>query len=439
MKHRRALITLSLLLACGGDRVPTVVGPPHPPSTLPDGVHALAGVAAAQSTADLQPLRVIIGDARFVALGESTHTSGGYYAMKARIIRFMIEELGFRAVAWETPWLEAEAARRYVATCEGSPEAALGSLFGVWRDTHTRDLLRWLCERNRANPSDPVTFFGFDIQEPWKSVPAVQQFVQRVAPGDTRADPLRRCLGGSSSSMNAFYSSQEFRDHISGVRNHAANDACMATLTSLESWITGNAAAFEAGTSAADVERVRLALIALRAMQEQLWIPDPGGYSARDGGMATLLRRLQMLYAPGQRTAVWAWNWHIALRYQDVFGWNDDRAERLPRQGGRSMGSYLHEALGDDYLPIALIGHRVLTWSPSSTPPVTQSMEAVERRLLELGRPYLLADLRRAIPGTLLPAGRVWQISQEWADPYAQFGALIWLEHSPAMTSVPAP
>jgi len=415
-----------------------VVEPPPLPTTMPAGVYELAGVAPSLATTDLQPLKDIIGDARFVALGESTYTSGGYYAMKARIVRFMVEEMGYRAVAWESPWLEAEAARRYVATCQGTPEAALGSLFGVWRDTHTRDLLRWLCERNQANPADPVTFFGFDIQEPWRSAPAVQHFVQRVAPGDTRAEPLRRCLGATAAGMFEFYSSQQYRDHVNGVRDAAANTACMNGIAALEAWIADNAALFTAATTPTDVEKARLALIALRAMQEQIWIPDPGGYTARDGGMATLLRRLHALYTPGQKTVIWAWNWHIALRYQDVHGWNDNPAASLPRQGGRSMGSFLEEALGADYLPIALVGHRVHTWSAATTPPVTQSLEAVERRFAALGRPYLLADLRQPIPGTLLPAGRTWQISQEWGDPYRQFRALIWLEHSPAMTQVAA-
>src|SRR5215203_6131502 len=69
-----------------------------------------------ESTADLEALRPMIGDASVVALGESYHTSGGLYVMKHRIFRFLVEKMGFRAFSIESYWEGAEAAARYVQT-----------------------------------------------------------------------------------------------------------------------------------------------------------------------------------------------------------------------------------------------------------------------------------------------------------------------------------
>ncbi len=421
---------------------PPVTPPPPPPiipppSNLPAGVYALAGTDATLPYTDLEPFRNIVGTKRFVALGESTHTSMGYYQAKSRLIRFMVEQMGFRVVAFESPWLEALPTARYVASCTGTPEQALTGLFRVWRDHTVRELLRWLCEYNRAHPTDPVTFFGFDIQEPWKSAPAVEQFVQRSAPDQLiRVDLLRRCLGATHGS-DQFYLSEDYRNHAAGIRNTPAHEDCLRGINEMEAWIAANAPALQSATSAAAVEEARLSLIALRAYESALWVPEPGGYQARDYGMAELMRRVHALHTPGKKTVIWAWNWHIARRYEEVRGFDDDPNRLVPRQGARAMGSFLSDALGADYLPIGLIGYRVLINSGGTTPPLQNNPQSVEKRLHDLEVPYLLVDLRQPLPETLLPGGRTYQVSQEWGDPYRQFDALLFLEYSPPMAYVP--
>jgi erythromycin esterase-like protein len=412
--------------------------PPPPPPALPAGVYALAGLSPSLPHDDLAPFRAIVGDARFVALGESTHMSAGYYQAKARLIRYMVEEMGFRAVAFETPWIEGSTASRYVASCTGTPEQAVNSMTVVWRDVSVRDMLRWLCEYNQAHPADPVVFFGFDIQEPGWGAPAMREFLVRVAPGEvTRAAPLERCLGAGYRGLADYYRSTEFQDHAAGRRDVTANQQCMAAIADLEAWIAANADALERATSVAAVEEARLTLLALRAWQEQLWIPDPGGYQARDRGMAETLRRLHALRAPGRKTVVWAWNWHIALRYDEVRGFDGDPSRVVPRQGARAMGSFLRDALGADYLPIGIVGYDVRVPGTGS-PPIPTHALSVERRLHELGRDHLLVDLRQPVGGTLLPPGTTYSVSQEWGDPYRQFAALLFVDESPAMTLVGA-
>jgi erythromycin esterase-like protein len=287
-----------------------------------------------------------------------------------------------------------------------------------------------------------VTFFGFDVQDPWKTGPAARAFVRRAAPADAallaRAEGLLRCLGAAAGS-DEWFRSQQYRDHAEGRRDAAAHGACLDAIAGVERHLADDAAALERATSPAEVEEARIALASLRAWEQQLWVPDPGGYQARDQGMAELFRRLLALRAPGRRAVIWAWNWHIARRYEEVRGFDDDSLRAVPRQGARAMGSFLHEALGAAYLPIGLVGYRVEINSGGVAPPLQTHPLSVERRLQALRRGYLLVDLRRPVADTLLPAGRRLQVSQEWGDPYRQFGALVFLEHSPPMTYVTVP
>ena len=79
------------------------------------------------SSDDLAPLRRMVGKATVVGLGEGWHTSGGFYKMKHRIFRDLVENMGFRAFGIESHWVSGEKANQYVQTCEGSPEEALDS------------------------------------------------------------------------------------------------------------------------------------------------------------------------------------------------------------------------------------------------------------------------------------------------------------------------
>ena len=73
---------------------------------------------------DIDFLRDLVGDARIVALGENTHGTRDFFEMKARILRFLVEEMGFNTFAIEATWPESLLVDRYVRTGEGDPAAA---------------------------------------------------------------------------------------------------------------------------------------------------------------------------------------------------------------------------------------------------------------------------------------------------------------------------
>jgi len=71
--------------------------------------HPLTG-----ATSDYDPLMQLIGDARFVLLGEATHGTHEFYWARAEITKRLITEKGFVAVAVEADWPDAYRVNRYV-------------------------------------------------------------------------------------------------------------------------------------------------------------------------------------------------------------------------------------------------------------------------------------------------------------------------------------
>ena len=102
----------------------------------------------------LEALEEIIGDARIVLIGESSHGTHEFYEARAEITKWLIEEKGFCAVAAEADWPDAYRVNRYVRGLggDGSATEALSGFerfpAWMWRNVVVRDFVDWLHAHN---------------------------------------------------------------------------------------------------------------------------------------------------------------------------------------------------------------------------------------------------------------------------------------------------
>ena len=85
-------------------------------------------VEAERGFADLARLKEVIGGARIVSLGESTHGSREIFQMKHRLMRYLAEEKQFTVFAIEANMPEARRVNAYVLTGRGDAKTALAGI-----------------------------------------------------------------------------------------------------------------------------------------------------------------------------------------------------------------------------------------------------------------------------------------------------------------------
>ncbi len=142
---------------------------------------------------DLEPLRRSIGDADIVGLGESTHGAAEEITLKHRTLRYLVERMGFRSIAWEDDWTTGLQINAYIRTGEGDLDEIVGQMSPQWPSREVKDVLQWLRQYN-AGRSDNVQFVGVEyylLRAP--AYDAVDPYVARVAPD--KLPELRRHLG----------------------------------------------------------------------------------------------------------------------------------------------------------------------------------------------------------------------------------------------------
>ena len=137
---------------------------------------------------DYDPLMKMIGDARFVLLGEATHGTHEFYRERALITRRLIEEKGFDAVVLEADWTDAYRVNEFVqgASRDRTAEQSLSGFTRfpqwMWRNTDFRDLVDSIHSSNASGKPEKARtgVYGMDLYGLSESVPAVVEYLKRV-------------------------------------------------------------------------------------------------------------------------------------------------------------------------------------------------------------------------------------------------------------------
>ena len=127
----------------------TVIAEERNIEDLREVAHPLTGART-----DYDPLLKLIGDAKFVLLGEATHGTHEFYKARAEITKRLIQEKGFTVIAWEADWPDALRINRYIQG-RSADQTALESLGDfkrfpswMWRNADILDLVGWLRSHN---------------------------------------------------------------------------------------------------------------------------------------------------------------------------------------------------------------------------------------------------------------------------------------------------
>ena len=310
---------LPLAQSCGGDpAAPADEVPPAEPPSIPAEATAWIGSNSVPFDGphlslphtDIAFLREVVGDARIVSLGENTHGTRDFFEMKARILRFLVEEMGFDAFAIEATWPEANRLDQYVRGGEGDPEVLLSGLyFWTWNTESVLEMIEWIRDHNEAGGD--VGFYGVDMQYPGMAVHNVVEYFGAVDPDRTPQVSTRvDCLGRYANDPAGLFPDPNYRAQADSYRA-----ACGASLDEVRELLLANRDAYEAVSGE---EGFAVALQSLRvAVQYHLSVT---GDQTRDESMAENTIWIDERLGPDSRMVLWAHNFHVS-KQPGAQGW----------------------------------------------------------------------------------------------------------------------
>ena len=352
---------------------------------LPAGVTVVSGLDPLHDSEDLSPIAGMIGSASLVGIGESVQLSNSYAAAHHRIIRYLVEEQGFRVLGVESSRAMAKSVGDYVDSCSGDPaELVQTNLHVIYRSPEFVSLLEWLCEYNQLHSDDKVRFYGFDIigQAPFDA-PRLVEFLELVMD----EEPLNDLQPGI-----------DLCPLVTQPAHNAEFNSCIDALDAVDEYLQINEDAIVAATSEHDLQWAWIHSIGLRGSAGYQFLEQQPGdmpiaWAARDRALAAIITRLRPLVFDDAKMVLWAHNAHVAKETEHLRTIIPSESQDI-LWGVKSMGQRLLEISGD-YAAIGMTSHRL--YDDVSEFPLPDSPEGLDQPYLadllnEYGHDTLLLD-----------------------------------------------
>ena len=312
---------------------------------------------------DLESIREMVGAARVVGVGESDHGIREFLNLRQRIVEFLVQRMGFTAVALESGLPESKIVYDYV---EGGAEPP-----HLWDDGLTwqmsmfsdnRRLIEWMRAYNQ-NPihKRKIHFYGMDIagaKGTW--LPALGQvltYLDKVEPKFAREMrerllPLAEKFARPGPTATDFNASNGAYSELS----LPDRNAIAAGISELSDRFDLLRVAYLAASTPEEYDWARQ--IALNLRYADTLVTDYEArnrenaiWNARDMAMAENVRWMEGREGPAGGVIVLAHNGHVQMITSIAVD---------PKQA--VMGEFLHSLLGDDYPNIGFTFNQGAKW-----------------------------------------------------------------------------
>lgn len=399
--------------------------------------------------AELGALIDQIGDARVVLLGEATHGTSEFYAMRTRITSELIMRRGFNIVAIEGDWPDAARVDHHVRALDfpvRDDSAFTRFPTWMWRNREVVELIAWLKSHNGLvdDPDRQVGFYGLDLYSLYKSLDAVLHYLSDVDPQAAKIARERyACLSPWERDPALYGRAAISRGYAECERPVVAvlRDLLERRLEYSES---GGDRFLDAASNAHLVA-------AAEEYYRVMYYGGPASWNLRDQHMFDTLERLLAFRGASAKAVVWAHNSHVG----------DARATEMgAARGEHNIGQLCRQNLGEEAFLIGFGTHEgtvaaATEWGgPMQVKKVRPSHPSSYERLFhDSGVPAfllpLLHPLRQAVRDELAAPrleraiGVIYRPETELQSHYFQaalpwqFDAYVWFDETNAVSALP--
>lgn len=421
---------------------------------------------------DLEPIAAVIGDARIVQLGESTHGSGAAFAAKVRLIKFLHQAHGFDVLAWESGLYDVHAVNEALRRGSDPLVAARLGIFGIWAwSREIAPLFEYA--RNSHGTDRPLEMTGFDMQFSGREIDDLERdMLELVAllpaanvepPGASKAlvenmaDTYRRLIADDieraeliRTQRQAGASNDDIRKALTDFAENrrgslapvpADLERFVAAIEALQTFLArhhSGLAAVHGKNGDNEVEFMQRVVENLRhygiAQYERRFAGRPAEgpealalrnrmWNRRDARMAENLEWLAESRYPGRKIIVWAHNGHIMNAYYHA-DW--ETLSHVPVEGGmKPAGAFVVENLKSDVYTVGFTAfageYGLATASPNARTRFEAPHESLEALLNQLDSEHVFLNFRALPnnhwlrqPATMSIRGYRFEQMQDW-------------------------
>lgn len=286
-----------------------------------------------ENSEDLNPLIELIGDAKYVLLGEASHGTHEYYTWRAKITQRLIKEKGFSFVGVEGDWPDCYRLNRYA---KGYLDSG-GDIYSVmnefkrwptwmWANWETAAFIDWLKVYNEdLSTHKRIGFYGLDVYSFRESMNSIILYLEQNDP---------KALAVAKIAMKCFEPYNKDEGQTYARASSFVPELCEKEILHMLTEIIKNIPNYNH-----DQENVlsteQNAFIARNAEKyyRTMIKRNAASWNIRDEHMVSTIKRLMKFHGKDAKIIVWEHNTHIG----------DARATEMYSQGMVNVGQLLRE------------------------------------------------------------------------------------------------
>ena len=339
---------------------------------------------------DLAPLKEMLRDARIVLLGEQSHQDGATFRAKARLVRFLHQEMGFEVLAFESGLYECDRANKLLVPGKDVRQAMYSAVFPAWQVAEALPVFEYAAWS--GGTPRPLLLAGFDLR----------------LSGSGAANLMPRLLAflGTATRLPTNQTAwlmglDEAVRKVDYAPDEATRGTSLALLAHLRDTFDQSREHLERRHGARETEFYSRVLDNLRAY-EQFWYLQQGKKASlrecgnlRDAQMADNIRWLAEQYYPDKKLICWCATYHAMHGLQGIT--NKGRPAYV---GTQNMGSLVREHFGPAAYVVGFTAHHGQRGAPFAkvAPLPTPAEGSLEDLLHRYGAPLLFVNLRQPGP-----------------------------------------
>ena len=266
---------------------------------------------------DLDPLIQMVGNARIVMLGESSHGTHEFYTWRSQITKRLIRQKGFNFIAVEGDWPDCYAINRFIKEYDDKKAWEVMQQFKrwptwMWANWEVLALAEWLLQYNHPlNAKQKVGFYGLDVYSLWESLAQIRSYLQKVDPPALKvAEKAFRCFEPYKEDEGKSYA------YAAQLVPNACEDEVVAMLRKIQDRMATYDHDYE---NAFNTEQNAIVAVNAEKYYRSMLQGGAACWNVRDEHMQETLERLLKFHGPHSRAIVWAHNTHIGdARYTDM-------------------------------------------------------------------------------------------------------------------------
>jgi len=127
------------------------------------GIYPIKNLEIHSSAKEFSFITKIANQAQILGVGESAHGSQGFIKARTKLIKHLVERVGYRLILLESGFDKIRVVNKFLNTCRKNsnipdPRDILSNLSAIHKNKSTVILLKYLCSFNMKHPKDPVIF-----------------------------------------------------------------------------------------------------------------------------------------------------------------------------------------------------------------------------------------------------------------------------------------